>query len=369
MLQKKPRPKPKGSAAEPVAEKPAPVRKRVMRVKLKEQEAQRKADEATRIANETKRRADRTSAEDKAQDQAETLASIIAEAVNGDTTRLEEGRALAGMQPDGSFKSPPNGMLMKTLANVRLMKIVDPKTLTNIPELLALLDTEVVAEKAPTGVKRRVVKKSVGPDAPVSHTRDDVYKRSDKVSNLRSVVARDNADIANARAKGKATLADDLYEQYGDTRNDLPAAEKELKAYTKENAEAMANAGFTANEVATMAKGDPLPSRTRQSVGQKEAGTNKDAVTTKLKKLFFNPDNFGKLVTVVQSIEDVPSEYRADLPATTRGFIAEGKAYLIADNIPAGSELAVMLHELGAHIGMPKLLGAVELCPLSQAPI
>ena len=151
--------------AEPVAEKPAPVRKRVTASdKLKEQEAQRKADEATRIANETKRRADRTSAEDKAQDQAETLASIIAEVVNGDTTRLEEGRALAGMQPDGSFKSPPNGMLMKTLANVRLMKIVDPKTLTNIPELLALLDTEVAAEKAPTGVKRRVVKKSGRPE-------------------------------------------------------------------------------------------------------------------------------------------------------------------------------------------------------------
>lgn len=246
--------------AEPVVDKPAPVRKRVTASdKLKEQEAQRKADEATRIANETKRRADRASAEDKAQDQAETLASIVAEVVNGDTTRLEEGRALAGMQPDGSFKSPPNGMLMKTLANVRLMKIVDPKTLTNIPELLALLDTEVVAEKAPTGVKRRVVKKSVG---------------------------------------------------------------------------------------------------------QKEAGTNKDAVTTKLKKLFFNPDNFDKMVTVVQSIEDVPSEYRAGLPATTRGFIAEGKAYLIADNIPAGSELAVMLHELGSHIGMPKLLGAVNYARL-----
>ena len=41
----------------------------------------------------------------------------------------------------------------------------------------------------------------------------------------------------------------------------------------------------------------------------------------------------------------------------TQGWVdAKGNAYFIADNIPNGSELAVVLHEIGAHLGIEKLL-------------
>lgn len=95
-------------------------------------------------------------------------------------------------------------------------------------------------------------------------------------------------------------------------------------------------------------------------------GTNATEIAGNLKKLFFSPSRFDSLVTIVQSVNDLPETARQQLsqaadPSKVSGFAANGKVFLIADNIQAGKELSVFLHELGAHIGLKKLIGEANL--------
>ena len=63
-------------------------------------------------------------------------------------------------------------------------------------------------------------------------------------------------------------------------------------------------------------------------------------------------------VKVVQSLADIPANVRRSVGVTenTQAFVIDGKAYLIADQIAPGTERAVFLHEVGAHLGMENLL-------------
>lgn len=85
-------------------------------------------------------------------------------------------------------------------------------------------------------------------------------------------------------------------------------------------------------------------------------------ISTSLRKLFLSPAKFESVVSVVQTIEQIPEAVRrsAQLSSAdrgTQGFSMGNKVWLIANNIPEGNELAVFLHELGVHIGMERLIG------------
>jgi hypothetical protein len=50
-----------------------------------------------------------------------------------------------------------------------------------------------------------------------------------------------------------------------------------------------------------------------------------------------------------------------NVPTDARGFVTPyGEVYLIASNIPKGQELAVFLHEVGAHVGFRNMLGDAQ---------
>jgi hypothetical protein len=82
----------------------------------------------------------------------------------------------------------------------------------------------------------------------------------------------------------------------------------------------------------------------------------------------FLPEANSDRVVVVQKLTDIDANIRKEVeiasgePITnsTQGFVYDGKAYLIADNIKPGTERAVFMHEVGAHIGMENALGDVE---------
>lgn len=123
--------------------------------------------------------------------------------------------------------------------------------------------------------------------------------------------------------------------------------------------------------------GDAAEGTQRQEVSRKlsedsgtpNQGTNAAEVTSRLKKLFFSPEKFDKLVTVVQSAADLsayPEARSVKARGTTQAFVSAGHVFLIADNIKPGRELAVFLHEVGAHLGMAKLIGQDNMARLAM---
>lgn len=92
-----------------------------------------------------------------------------------------------------------------------------------------------------------------------------------------------------------------------------------------------------------------------------ENPANADSIRASLKRLFFSPAKFDSLVTIVQKTNELPirairaARLTAD-DTTVQGFVWQGHVYMIADNIAAGDEMAVLMHELGVHIGVMNAL-------------
>lgn len=84
-----------------------------------------------------------------------------------------------------------------------------------------------------------------------------------------------------------------------------------------------------------------------------EVGT--DRVWGELRNMFGDMAEQSGIVEVVQDAEQLEDLYGIELSGSTRttaqGLVLDGTAYFIADNIPQGRERAVIMHELGSHIG------------------
>jgi len=77
-----------------------------------------------------------------------------------------------------------------------------------------------------------------------------------------------------------------------------------------------------------------------------------------IKQTFPLAKNWYNKITVVANYAELPGSIIDDVPVDTRGFVTpDGDVFLIASNIPKGQELAVLLHELGAHVGFRNMLG------------
>ena len=92
-----------------------------------------------------------------------------------------------------------------------------------------------------------------------------------------------------------------------------------------------------------------------------------------LKETFNSDKEFDDLVTIVETFADIPQEIVSLIAGkenigrySVKGLVHEGQVYLISENIAKGEELAVLLHELGAHIGLKKLLGYKNYVGLSE---
>lgn len=107
--------------------------------------------------------------------------------------------------------------------------------------------------------------------------------------------------------------------------------------------------------------------RTRKYSGDKEAfeGSTVDRLMAAVKQLFNNPTQLNRKLSIVQSVNDLPADIRADFEASEKkGVIqravydgATDRVYLVADRVPANMALGIILHENGVHQGMRTLLG------------
>jgi len=93
-----------------------------------------------------------------------------------------------------------------------------------------------------------------------------------------------------------------------------------------------------------------------------------DSVRTELRKAF--PD-LGRvqLYGSVEALVKANPQYEGRIPTDARGFVdtAGNKAFLIAENIDQGRALGVLLHEVGAHIGLKNMLGDAQYNGLVKA--
>lgn len=87
-------------------------------------------------------------------------------------------------------------------------------------------------------------------------------------------------------------------------------------------------------------------------------GSTAADITAELKQ-FMRTASLGRNVNVVQSVQALPPSVRRSVSPTefTQGFVVDGEAFLIADNIEPGTARAVFMHEVGAHLGMENMLG------------
>jgi hypothetical protein len=99
----------------------------------------------------------------------------------------------------------------------------------------------------------------------------------------------------------------------------------------------------------------------RSQAERPENPANAVSMKAKLKRLFFSPAKFDELITIVQNTNELPlnavraAKLSAD-DTTAQAFVWRGHVYMIADNIAQGDELAVLMHELGVHIGVMNAL-------------
>ncbi len=66
-----------------------------------------------------------------------------------------------------------------------------------------------------------------------------------------------------------------------------------------------------------------------------------------------------KLSDLPASVQDAVRQQSAD-GQSVHGFVLNGRSYLIAENIAPGTARAVFLHEVGAHLGLDKLLSPAQ---------
>ena len=101
------------------------------------------------------------------------------------------------------------------------------------------------------------------------------------------------------------------------------------------------------------------------SMSEDRQGSTVARVMTEISKLNLGLDP--KKVRVVQSVSDLPSHIRASLEdKSPQGFVVNGKAVLIADNIRPGNARSVLMHEVGVHMGLEGILNDKEFANLAN---
>lgn len=246
-------------------------------------------------------------------------------------------------------------------------------------ELAAKLTKELdalVDEAA--GVAKKQVAKAEAIAGEKKGTKNAVQKRStEKVSVRKQAeagkgVPSKDTEGGKAATEGKAakeisslTIEEQASKAWDDAAKEFPDAPKFAELTEEQQADwvSFGEENWTPEDVQTelvkLAKKYSLFER-----APKNAWTA-DKLKSKLKSLFSTDQSFDELVTVVNNVKDLPADMQAEIAAevdqkdaVVGGFVDNGRVYLLAHNIKQGEELAVVLHELGAHLGLENLLGS-----------
>ena len=167
-----------------------------------------------------------------------------------------------------------------------------------------------------------------------------------------ATIAEAKAEIANIarerQAKGQTTQ--------GELRE---LSEEQKAAELDQQAESFADTvlGKTKGETAT----DEDTRFSKQAEGRPasmEDAHTAPSLTSALKTLFATPSSFRNKVKIYNTEQEArDAGVLPEGEENVQGFVSNGVAYFIANNIAKGREVGVFLHELGAHLGFDTLLG------------
>ena len=150
--------------------------------------------------------------------------------------------------------------------------------------------------------------------------------------------------------------------------------QKKVVAEVRETQQALGKKKIqnVASETEVGLKGDeasiPKPPKVAFSRGPTASPSTVNTVNTELKKYFKDLTRI-KIYSSVDALITANPQYKKLIPADARGFVdtAGNKAFLIAENIDQGQALGVLLHEVGAHVGLKNILGESQYTGMVNA--
>lgn len=106
----------------------------------------------------------------------------------------------------------------------------------------------------------------------------------------------------------------------------------------------------------------------KYSEGEATTPHTKDSLRKAIARMFFSPQKQDSLVTVFDTAAEAVAQGQLsqDMEGKAVAWVKNGKVYLIADKIGQGKEAGVVLHEIGVHLGMEKLIGAENMQQLRE---
>jgi hypothetical protein len=176
----------------------------------------------------------------------------------------------------------------------------------------------------------------------------------------RATLARQMAEAKPAEAKPPAPVAEPEVE-----------AEAEVEKATKKRRGRKAAAVEEMEEELDAFEPEILPGIDEDvffSRGEATDPSTAASVRAELGKVF--PDTGRvQIYDSVDALIAANTQYKGMIPSDARGFVdsAGNKAFLIAENINKGQSLSVLLHEVGAHIGLKNMLGEAQYNALVNA--
>jgi hypothetical protein len=120
----------------------------------------------------------------------------------------------------------------------------------------------------------------------------------------------------------------------------------------------------------TITKPEPEPEPQSSQEGdttKKEEATTTDEINKQVSTLFTPQQLKDNPPVVVNTHAELPAHLQeAAKKSNSKAFVHEGKAYFIASAMRKGAERGTILHEIGAHLGLEKLIGRDRVAKLAN---
>lgn len=185
----------------------------------------------------------------------------------------------------------------------------------------------------------------------------------------RITAAPDDTDVSalwdqlDAMEENPAITAEDRYRRLaGETESRNTQARQKLTAAERRATSPEATADVKASDVIVVFNGTEMASAPApaNAAPMQSTGTTPDAIWSAVESLI-GPLRRRRII-VVQSADVLVEQgiLQSRDANGAQAFVKDGKAYFIASNIQPGNERAVFLHEVGAHLGMEKILSPLQ---------
>ena len=118
----------------------------------------------------------------------------------------------------------------------------------------------------------------------------------------------------------------------------------------------------------TITKPEPEPQSSQEGdTTKKEEATTTDEINKQVSTLFTPQQLKDNPPVVVNTHAELPAHLQeAAKKSNSKAFVHEGKAYFIASAMRKGAERGTILHEIGAHLGLEKLIGKDRVAKLAN---